>query len=130
MPSLSDPKKIQQNISQNLKYTVVSLVISVFSTTEIFLAHLVRLKSEESEMPGNFQVLLKALKNFKYIIPKAKLSNQFKFVDNEFFAHQSFLEFEQSSYNLDKTINFRDFQEILTCKKIFITIFECFETFY
>jgi hypothetical protein len=32
--------------------------------------------------------------------------------------------------NLDKTISFSDLQEILTCKKNFITIFECIGTFY
>jgi NO-binding membrane sensor protein with MHYT domain len=47
---LSESKKIQQNISY----------ISAVSKTGfgIFSAHLVCLKSEKSEMPGNFQVYI------------------------------------------------------------------------
>jgi hypothetical protein len=109
------------------KVYVVYLVISVVSKTGfgIFLAHLVCLKSEKSEMPENFQVhvsclkdnsdpqLLKALKNCSM---------------NSKLWIKSFLQI-RVSWNLDKTISFRDFQDILKCKNVFITIFECIGTF-
>jgi hypothetical protein len=70
-------------------------------------------------MPGNFQVLLKALTKFKYIILEATLSNEFKFGHKKFFAHQSFLKFEQNhTWKFPEISYFLDLSQTRCARKI------------